>query len=115
MKLSTRTRLKGRIVGAPRDATTSHVRAHIVTASVTNEAVNELDPADGQPAYAMIKASGVMIANDRPPWSATTRATWRRLPSCRRRRPGIHRPTPRAVVPAPGNAVQERLDGNLCG
>ena len=66
MKLSARNQLRGRIVGVTRGATTSHVRVDIggavVTASITNEAVDELKLAAGQDAYAVIKASDVMIA-----------------------------------------------------
>jgi molybdopterin-binding protein len=68
MKLSARNQLKGRIVGVTRGATTSHVRIDIggpvVTASITNEAVDELKLAAGQDAYAVIKASDVMVATD---------------------------------------------------
>jgi molybdopterin-binding protein len=49
--------------------TTAHVRidlggGSIVTASITNEAVDELKLAAGQSASAVIKASDVMIAID---------------------------------------------------
>jgi molybdopterin-binding protein len=68
MKLSARNQLKGRIVGVTRGATTSHVRIDIggavVTSSITNEAVDELKLAAGQDAYAVIKASDVMVAID---------------------------------------------------
>jgi molybdopterin-binding protein len=68
MKLSARNQLRGRIVNVTRGATTSHVRIDIggsvVTASITNEAVDELRLAAGQDAYAVIKASDVMIATD---------------------------------------------------
>ena len=68
MKLSARNQLKGRIVTVTRGATTSHVRIDIggavVTASITNEAVDELKLAAGQDAYAVIKASDVMVAID---------------------------------------------------
>jgi molybdopterin-binding protein len=68
MKLSARNQIKGRIVGVTRGATTSHVRVDIggavITASITNEAVDELGLAEGQAAYAVIKASDVMIAID---------------------------------------------------
>jgi molybdopterin-binding protein len=68
MKLSARNQIKGRIVGITRGATTSHVRVDIggaiVTASITNEAVDDLQLADGQEAYAVVKASDVMIAID---------------------------------------------------
>ena len=68
MKLSARNQLKGRIVTVTRGATTSHVRIDIggaiVTSSITNEAVDELKLAAGQDAYAVIKASDVMVAID---------------------------------------------------
>ena len=68
MKLSARNQIKGHIVGITRGATTSHVRVDIggaiVTASITNEAVDDLQLADGQEAYAVVKASDAMIAID---------------------------------------------------
>lgn len=68
MKLSARNQIKGRIVEVTRGATTSHVRIDIggavVTASITNEAVDELKLAAGQDAYAVVKASDVMVAVD---------------------------------------------------
>jgi molybdopterin-binding protein len=49
--------------------TTAHVRIDIgggviVTSSITNEAVDELRLAKGQTAYAVVKASDVMVAVD---------------------------------------------------
>jgi len=68
MKLSARNQLKGKIVGVSRGATTSHVRVDIggavVTASITNEAVDELRLSVGQQCFAVIKASDVMIGID---------------------------------------------------
>jgi molybdopterin-binding protein len=68
MKISARNILKGTIVEITKGATTSHVRLDvngaIVTASITNEAVAELGLAKGKPAYAVIKASDVMIGTD---------------------------------------------------
>jgi molybdopterin-binding protein len=68
MKLSARNILKGRILGVTRGATTSHVRIDIggavVTASITNEAVDELKLAEGKQAYAVVKASDVMVGID---------------------------------------------------
>jgi molybdopterin-binding protein len=68
MRLSARNILKGRIVELTRGATTSHVRIDIggpiVTASITNEAVDELGLAVGQDASAVVKASDVMIGVD---------------------------------------------------
>ncbi|MBV9751584.1 MAG: molybdopterin-binding protein [Hyphomicrobiales bacterium] len=66
MKISARNRLKGLIVEVRKGATTAHVRLDIggaiVTSSITNEAVDELKLANGKTAYAVIKASDVMIA-----------------------------------------------------
>ena len=46
MKISARNRLKGKITGVKKGATTAHVRIDVggttVTASITNEAVDEL-------------------------------------------------------------------------
>ena len=69
MKLSARNKLKGKIVEVKKGATTSHVRIDIgggaiVTASITNEAADELKLAAGQTAYAVIKASDVMVGVD---------------------------------------------------
>lgn len=67
MKISARNQIKGKILEVKKGATTSHVRLEIapgqvVTASITNEAVDELGLASGQTAIAVIKASDVMIA-----------------------------------------------------
>jgi molybdopterin-binding protein len=68
MKISARNILKGTIVEITKGATTSHVLLNvngaIVTASITNESVDELRLAKGQPAYAVIKSSDVMVAVD---------------------------------------------------
>lgn len=68
MKISARNRLKGKIVEVKKGATTAHVRLDIggtvVTASITNEAVDELGLAVGKEAIAVVKASDVMIAID---------------------------------------------------
>ena len=69
MKISARNILKGQIVEVTKGATTSHVRIDIgggavVTASITNEAVADLGLAKGKQAYAVIKASDVMVAVD---------------------------------------------------
>lgn len=68
VKLSARNQIKGRIVGVMRGATTSHIRldvgGSVITASITNEAVDDLGLKDGQTAYAVIKASDVMIGID---------------------------------------------------
>ena len=67
MKLSARNQIKGKIVEVKKGATTSHVRIEIapgqtITASITNEAVDELGLKAGMAAAAVIKASDVMIA-----------------------------------------------------
>jgi molybdopterin-binding protein len=68
MKLSARNRLKGRIVEVKKGATTAHVKidvnGQIVTAAITNESADELGLAPGQTAYAVIKASDVMVGVD---------------------------------------------------
>jgi len=68
VKISARNRLKGRIVEVKKGATTAHVRLDVngttVTASITNEAVDELGLKVGQDAYAIVKASDVMIGLD---------------------------------------------------
>ena len=67
MKLSARNQLKGRVVEIRRGATTAHVRIDIgngviITASITNEAVDDLGLSVGDDAIAVIKASDVMVA-----------------------------------------------------
>lgn len=68
MRLSARNLLKGTIVDVKKGQTTAHVRLDIggtiVTSSITNEAIDELKLAKGLTAYAVIKASDVMIAID---------------------------------------------------
>lgn len=68
MKISARNVLKGQITEVIKGATTAHVRIDIggtiVTASITNEAVDELALKAGMPASAVIKASDVMVAVD---------------------------------------------------
>ena len=68
MKISARNKLKGTVVDVVKGATTSHVRIDIgnavVTASITNEAVDELRLEKGKTAYAIIKATSVMVGVD---------------------------------------------------
>jgi molybdopterin-binding protein len=69
MKISARNQLKGTIVDVIKGATTSHVRIDIgggavVTASITNEAVDDLKLAKGKTAFAVVKASDVLVAID---------------------------------------------------
>lgn len=66
MKLSARNQLSGRVVGVEKGQTTGHVRidiggGKIVTASITNQAIDELSLAVGDEAVAVIKASDVMV------------------------------------------------------
>jgi molybdopterin-binding protein len=69
MRISARNQLKGTVVDVVKGATTSHVRIDIgggtiVTASITNQPVDELKLAKGVPAIAVIKASDVLVAID---------------------------------------------------
>ncbi|MBO9588431.1 molybdopterin-binding protein [Devosia sp.] len=68
MKISARNQLKGKVVEVVKGATTAHVRIDIggsvVTASITNQAVDELGLEVGREAYAVVKASDVMVAVD---------------------------------------------------
>ena len=68
MKLSARNQLKGKIVEVKKGAPTAHVRidigGQIVTASITNESTDEMQLAVGQTAYAIVKASSVIVAVD---------------------------------------------------
>ena len=68
MKISARNKLKGRVVEVTKGQTTAHVRLDVngtvVTAAITNEAVDELRLEVGQDAYAVVKASDVMVAID---------------------------------------------------
>ena len=68
VKISARNALKGRIVEVTKGATTSHVKIDvggtIVTAAITNTSVDELGLAVGKAAYAVIKASDVMVGVD---------------------------------------------------
>ena len=69
MKLSARNVIKGKVQSVKLGATTAHVKIAIgkdvvVTASITNEAVRELRLRRGDTAYAVIKASDVMVGKD---------------------------------------------------
>ena len=65
MKLSARNILAGKVTAVETGNVTTHVKIDIggtiVTASITNEAVDELGLRAGQEAYAIIKASDVMV------------------------------------------------------
>jgi molybdopterin-binding protein len=67
MKLSARNQINGRVVEVRKGATTSHVVIEVtagvrITASITNEAVDDLGLKAGDEATAVIKASDVMVA-----------------------------------------------------
>jgi molybdopterin-binding protein len=66
MRISARNVLNGKIVEVKKGATTAHVRidvgGSVITASITNEAVDELGLKEGMAASAVIKASDVMVA-----------------------------------------------------
>lgn len=68
MKLSARNVLPGTVTEIVTGAVTSHVRIDLggssITASITNEAVNELGLKVGARASAVIKASDVMVGVD---------------------------------------------------
>jgi molybdopterin-binding protein len=68
MKLSARNIIKGEVVEVTKGATTAHVKidigGQVITSAITNEAVEQLKLAKGQQAYAVIKASDVMVAID---------------------------------------------------
>jgi len=69
MKLmSARNQLKGKITDVKKGVTTTHVHidigGQIITASITNESADELKLEKGKTAYAIIKASSVMVGVD---------------------------------------------------
>jgi len=69
MRLSARNVIKGKVVDVKLGATTAHVRIDVgggtvITSSITNEAVEELKLKVGDAAYAVIKASDVMVGRD---------------------------------------------------
>lgn len=65
MKISARNVLTGKIVEIVKGATTAHIKIDLggttITASITNEAVDDLKLEVGMTASAVIKASDVMI------------------------------------------------------
>ena len=67
--ISARNKIQATITDITKGATTSHVRldvggSTIITASITNESVDEMKLAKGQKAAAVIKATDVMIGVD---------------------------------------------------
>ena len=66
MKLSARNQIKGKVTRVQKGQTTGHVEIDIgddviITASITNEAIDELKLKKGDKAIAVIKASDVMV------------------------------------------------------
>jgi molybdopterin-binding protein len=66
MKLSARNQVPGKVLQVQKGQTTSHVTIDVghgitLTASITNEAVDELKLKQGDDAVAIIKASDVMV------------------------------------------------------
>lgn len=66
MRLSARNQLEGKVVEMQKGTTTSHVRIDlghgvIITSAITNEAVDDLGLRVGDKAWAVIKASDVMV------------------------------------------------------
>jgi molybdopterin-binding protein len=68
VRLSARNQLKGKISEVKKGATTAHVLIDVggqaITASITNEAVDDLKLEKGRTAYAIIKATSVMVGVD---------------------------------------------------
>lgn len=69
MKISARNKIPGTVVEVTKGATTAHVRidiggGNIVTAAITNEAVEDLGLVTGGKAIAVVKASDVLVAVD---------------------------------------------------
>ncbi len=68
MRISARNRLKGKVTEVTKGATTAHVKIDVggtvVTAAITNMSVDELGLKVGDEAYAVVKASDVMVGKD---------------------------------------------------
>ena len=69
MRLSARNIIKSKVLEVKLGATTAHVRIDVgggtvITSSITNEAVEALAIKVGDAAYAVIKASDVMVGKD---------------------------------------------------
>jgi molybdopterin-binding protein len=69
MRLSARNIIKGKVLDVTLGATTAHVKIDVgggtvITASITNEVAKELGLKTGDAAYAVIKASDVMVGKD---------------------------------------------------
>ena len=69
MKLSARNQFKGTVVGIQEGAVNSIVRidiggGNIMSATISMNAIQELGLAVGKPAYAVVKATSVMVGVD---------------------------------------------------
>jgi molybdopterin-binding protein len=69
MKLSARNVLKGKVLDVKRGQTTAHVKLDVgggivITSSITMESVDDLKLKQGDAAYAVIKASDVILGID---------------------------------------------------
>jgi molybdopterin-binding protein len=68
MRISARNRLRGKVTEVTKGTTTAHVKIDvggaIVTAAITNQSVDELGLKVGDEAYAVVKASDVMVGKD---------------------------------------------------
>jgi molybdopterin-binding protein len=69
MRISARNQIKGTVVEVKKGATTSHIRVdigngQIMTSSITNEAVDDLNIKAKDKVTVLVKASDVMIAVD---------------------------------------------------
>jgi len=68
VKLGARNQLKGTVKSVTKGHTTAHVEIEVggieLTASIANEAVDALNLKVGHAAYAVVKASDVMIGVD---------------------------------------------------
>ena len=69
MKLSARNVLKGKVLEVKRGQTTAHVKLDVgggivITSSITMESVDDLKLKQGVAAYAVIKASDVILGID---------------------------------------------------
>ncbi|NLN97364.1 MAG: TOBE domain-containing protein [Eubacteriaceae bacterium] len=69
MKLSARNQLKGKVIEVTKGAVNGIVRIEIadgitITSSITNRSIEELGIEVGKEAYAVIKASNVMVGVD---------------------------------------------------
>ncbi len=69
MKLSARNVLKGKVIGVNKGVTTSNVKIDlghgiVITSSITAEAAKDLNLKKGDEAYAIIKASEVIVGKE---------------------------------------------------